>query len=121
MLPEERVVEEAEAPPEGAAKRGAREERVERPQAQFGHRIPDDLVEEIEMVPPVPLVQRVVGGARPETRESTPGGCGQLRVWRLQGYEFRFGLKHCDQKTQSVTCLLYFPPSSQLPQPFVQV
>ena len=90
MLPEERVVEEAEAPPEGAAKRGARAERVERSQAQFGHRIPDDLDEEIEMVPPVPLVQRVVGGARPETRESTsatPSGCGQLRV-EVKGRSF---------------------------------
>ena len=84
MLPEERVVEEAEAPPEVAAKRRAKKARVERPQAQVGYRIPDDLDEEIEMVPPAPLGQRIVGGARPETRESTnatsSAGCGQLRV-----------------------------------------
>ena len=88
MLPEERVVEEAEAPPEGAAKRGAREERVERPQAQFGHRIPDDLVEEIEMVPPVlPVQQRVVGGARPETRESMSATPGELASCVCGGYK----------------------------------
>ena len=50
MLPEERVLEEGEAPPAGDAGREAKNARGERPQAQFAHRLP----EEIEMVPPAP-------------------------------------------------------------------
>eukprot|EP00964_Phaeocystis_antarctica_P133677 scaffold97893_cov65-Phaeocystis_antarctica.AAC.1 len=79
------MVEEAEAPPEGDATRGARKARAERPQARFGRTRPDGLDEEMEMVPPAaaPLGQRVIGGARPETRgamSATASGCGQPRV-----------------------------------------
>ena len=90
MLPEERMVEEAEAPPEGDAKREAREARAERPQARFGRRRSDGLDEEVEMVPPAPLGQRVIGGARPETREgtsATASGCGQRVEGKGRSYE----------------------------------
>lgn len=79
MLPEERVLEEGEAPPAGDAGREAKNARGERPQAQFAHRLP----EEIEMVPPAPRGQHVGGGLRAEIRESTSAascGCDQLRV-----------------------------------------
>ena len=83
-------MEEAEVLPEGDAKREAREARAERPQARFGRRRSDGLDEEVEMVPPAPLGQRVIGGARPETRgatSATASGCGQRVEVKGRSYE----------------------------------